>query len=85
MAYFLRLNHGENHEENHQETAKIVASGFLTHSARNRPNSRMQFLSASFYVPECYCTVRRNLKNTRRHGLGHNHTLQLSAFVEFQV
>jgi len=34
------------------ETAQIAAIGFLKHSARNRPNSRLRFLSASF----CYCT-----------------------------
>ena len=40
---------------NHQETAQIAASGFLKHSARNWPNSRLRFSSASFYKPEPYC------------------------------
>ncbi len=32
------------------------ASVFLKHSGRNWAKSRLQFLSASFYVPEHYCT-----------------------------
>jgi len=49
----LKFNR-ENHHENHWETAQIAASGFLKHSARNQPNSRLRFLSASFYVLELY-------------------------------
>ena len=41
---------------NHQETAQIPASGFLNPQWRNQPNSRLRFLSASFYVPELPCT-----------------------------
>jgi len=36
---------------------QIAASVFLNQNARNRPSSRMQFLSASFYVLGYYCTA----------------------------
>ena len=35
----------------------IAASGFLKHSARNRPNFRLRFLSASLYVPGWPCKL----------------------------
>jgi len=43
---------------NHRKTAQIAASGFLNKAQwRNRPNSRLQFLSGSFHVPGCYFHV----------------------------
>ena len=44
---------------NHLKTAQIAASGFLNPQCGNRPNSRLHFLSASFYVPERSCRVRK--------------------------
>ena len=40
---------------NFQETPQIDGSGFLKYTARNLPNSRLWFLSASFYDPAWYC------------------------------
>ena len=40
----------------------MAASGFLKHSARNRENSRLQFLSASFYEPEPFVITKHGEK-----------------------
>jgi len=39
-----------------EETAQIATGRFLKDNARKRPNSRLRFPCAGFYVPECYCT-----------------------------
>jgi len=53
---------------NHWETVQIAASRFLNLNPqwKNRPNSSLQFLSASFYVPERPCTrEKKALKDTK--------------------
>jgi len=45
---------------NHEDTAQITTSGLLNPPWRNRSNSRLQFQSTSFYVPERPCITTRS-------------------------
>jgi len=48
------------------ETAPNAYQQVSKNSARNRPNSNVQFLLASFYFPEPPCTIRSKLIKPRR-------------------
>jgi len=74
----------ENYWENHSETAQIAASGFLTLSSRNRPNSRLRLLSASFYVAEWPCRRCQRctrMTNTTKTPLDQNSSCNTIQFV----
>jgi len=65
---------------NHKKLPTLLPAGFLKKRARNRPNSRLQFLSANFYVLGCYCTLLlhttcvRSCCNWRASGVVASHT-----------
>jgi len=49
-----------------QETAPNAYQQVSKNSARNRPNSSLQFLLASFYFPEPYCSGHLSQANVTR-------------------